>query len=162
MSDDKVSMQLIIDRMQKADLPQILAIEQESFPSPWTLGMFKKELESRHSRCLCARIDIEDKRVAIAYIIFWLVAGEAHLHNLAVDKEYRGQGIASHLMEAMKTIAGENDVLFQTLEVRASNVEAIKLYQKYGFVVQGVRPLYYSDTHEDALIMWADINPVGD
>jgi ribosomal-protein-alanine N-acetyltransferase len=157
MSHHKVPMQVIIDRMQRTDLPQILAIEQESFPSPWTLGMFRKELESSHSRCLCARINIEGKRVAIAYIIFWLVAGEAHLHNLAVDKEYREQGIASQLMEAMRKIARQNEIVTQTLEVRESNKEAIKLYQKYGFVVKGTRPLYYSDTHEDALIMWADV-----
>jgi ribosomal-protein-alanine N-acetyltransferase len=158
MSDKKITMRVNIDLMQKADLPQILAIEQESFPSPWTLGMFKKELVSAHSRCLCAWIDVEEKRVVTAYIIFWLVAGEAHLHNLAVDKEYRGQCIASQLMEAMRKIAKQNQVVTQTLEVRESNKEAIKLYRKYGFVVKGTRPLYYTDTKEDALIMWADVD----
>jgi len=91
-----------------------------------------------------------------------LIIDEAHLHNLAVRREYRKQGIASRLMEAMNNIAGENEMIFQTLEVRASNVDAIKLYRKCGFVVKGVRPLYYSDTHEDALIMWADINAVSE
>jgi ribosomal-protein-alanine N-acetyltransferase len=60
-------------------------------------------------------------------------------------------------MEAMAEIAGKNEITEQTLEVRKSNTEAIKLYEKCGFVVKGIRPLYYTDTHEDALIMWADI-----
>ncbi|MFA5321810.1 MAG: ribosomal protein S18-alanine N-acetyltransferase [Smithella sp.] len=157
MSDKKVSLPVIIELMKKADLAEILAIEQESFPSPWTLGMFKRELENAHSRCLCARINYEEKSIVTAYIVFWLVADEVHLHNLAVDKEYRKQGLAFQLMEAMKEIARQNQVVAQTLEVRESNSEAIKLYRKCGFVVKGIRPLYYTDTNEDALIMWADI-----
>lgn len=157
MFDKKVSSRVTIDLMKKTDLPEILAIEGESFPTPWTVGMFKRELESAHARCLCARRNSEDQSVVAAYIIFWLIANEVHLHNLAVDKEYRGQGLAFALMEAMKEIAVKNEVIVQTLEVRESNTEAIKLYRKCGFVVKGVRPLYYTDTHEDALIMWADI-----
>jgi Acetyltransferases len=57
----------------------------------------------------------------------------------------------------MKEIAGKNEITAQTLEVRESNIEAIKLYQKCGFVVEGIRPLYYAETHEDALIMWANV-----
>jgi ribosomal-protein-alanine N-acetyltransferase len=106
------------------------------------------------------RINSAGKSVVAAYIIFWLIADEAHLHNLAVRKEYRGQGLAYNLMKAMKEIAGKNEAVAQTLEVRESNTEAIKLYRKCGFVVKGIRPLYYKDTSEGALIMWADINPV--
>ncbi|MEN6423211.1 MAG: ribosomal protein S18-alanine N-acetyltransferase [Smithella sp.] len=160
MSDKKNSLPVIIDRMLITDLPEILAIEQESFHSPWTVGMFKRELENAHSRCFCARLNFEDKSIVAAYIVFWLVADEVHLHNLAVDKEYRRQGLAFQLMEAMKEIAGQNQVVTQTLEVRESNTEAIKLYRKCGFVVKGVRPLYYTDTKEDALIMWADVSSV--
>lgn len=159
---DKVSMPVTIDRMKKADLPEIIAIERESFTPPWTVGMFKHEMESEHSRCLCARINASDKSAVAAYIIFWLIADEVHLHNLAVGKKYRRQGIAWTLMEAMKKIGGKNEALVQTLEVRESNIEAINLYQKCGFVVKGVRPLYYVDTREDALIMWADINFAGE
>jgi len=157
MSSEKVFPQVTIDLMDKADLPEIMAIERESFASPWTAGMFAKEIDSAHSMCLCVRINSEDKSIVGAYIIFWLVADEAHLHNLAVKKEYRSQGLAFGLMEAMNQIAGVNKITSQTLEVRESNNEAIKLYQKCGFVVKGVRPLYYTDTCEDALIMWADV-----
>ena len=158
MSERKNSSLITIDQMKQSDLPAILAIEQESFPSPWTIGMFERELESSHSRCLCVRIHDDDQTVVAAYIIFWLVADEAHLHDLAVEKKYRKKGLALMLMETMKDIARQNEVLLQTLEVRESNTEAIKLYRKCGFVVKGVRPLYYTDTREDALIMWADVN----
>jgi ribosomal-protein-alanine N-acetyltransferase len=159
MSYEKVAPQVIIDLMNNTDLPEVLDIERESFPSPWTEGMFTRELNSTHSVCLAARVNIEEKIVIVAYIIFWLVANEVHLHNLAVKKEYRRQGLAFKLMETMTEIAGENEITDQTLEVRKSNTEAIKLYQKCGFVVKGIRPLYYTDTHEDALIMWADMKP---
>ena len=157
MSYEKVAPQVIIDLMNNTDLPEVLDIERESFPSPWTEGMFTRELNSTHSVCLVARVNIEEKIVIVAYIIFWLVANEVHLHNLAVKKEYRRQGLAFYLMEAMAEIAGKNEIKEQTLEVRKSNTKAIKLYEKCGFVVKGMRPLYYTDTHEDALIMWADI-----
>jgi len=153
----KNASKVTIDLMDKADLPEILAIEQESFPSPWTVGMFTRELNSSHSVCLAARINVEEKSVIVAYIIFWLIIDEVHLHNLAVKKENRRQGLAFKLMETMAEIAGKNEITDQTLEVRESNIEAIKLYEKCGFVVKGIRPLYYTDTHEDALIMWADV-----
>jgi len=157
MSYKKVFSRVTIDLMNNTDLPEVLDIERESFPSPWTEGMFTRELSSTHSVCLDARVNVEEKSVIVAYIIFWLVADEVHLHNLAVKKEYRRRGLAFNLMETMKEIAGKNEITDQTLEVRKSNTEAIKLYQKCGFVVKGIRPLYYTDTHEDALIMWADI-----
>ena len=158
MSCKKVFPLVTIDLMNKTDLPEVLDIERESFSSPWTEGMFTRELNSTHSVCLAARINVEGKSViVVAYIIFWLVADEVHLHNLAVKKEYRRQGLAFYLMEAMAEIAGKNEIKEQTLEVRKSNTKAIKLYEKCGFVVKGIRPLYYTDTHEDALIMWADI-----
>ena len=159
MSCEKDAFKVTIDLMDKTDLSEVLDIERESFPSPWTEGMFSRELGSTHSMCLAARINVEENSVIVAYIIFWLVADEVHMHNLAVKKEYRRQGLAFNLMEAMAEIAGKNEIKEQTLEVRKSNTEAIKLYEKCGFVVKGIRPLYYADTHEDALIMWADIKP---
>ena len=160
MSCKKVLPQVTIDLMNKTDLQEVLAIERDSFPSPWTEGMFTRELANTHSVCLAARINVEDKSIVVAYIIFWLVADEVHLHNLAVKKEYKRQGLAYNLMGTMAEIAEKNEITEQTLEVRKSNIEAIKLYEKCGFVVKGIRPLYYADTHEDALIMWADIHPV--
>ena len=156
MSSKQADPQVIIDLMQRADLPEILAIEKESFSSPWTVGMFTEELENKLAQCLVIRITDKGKSVISAYIIFRLIADEAHLHNLAVKKESKRQGLAQILMETMKDIAMQVGICARTLEVRETNKEAISLYRKCGFVVKGRRPLYYTDTHEDALIMWAD------
>ena len=142
--------------MKTTDFPEILAIERESFSAPWTEGMFLDELRIRHAQCLVVKAEIDGKTVVAAYIIFWLVAGEAHLHNLAVKREFRKQRLAFNLMQLMKDIAKQVGITRLTLEVRASNTEAIQLYRKCGFVVKGRRPNYYADTHEDALVMWAE------
>ena len=155
MSSKRADPQVTIDLMQKADLQEILAIEKVSFASPWTAGMFTEELENKLAQCLVIRINYEGKSVVGAYIIFRLIADEAHLHDLAVKNEYKRQGLAQSLMEVMKNIAMQVGIGARTLEVRESNKEAISLYLKCGFVVKGRRPLYYTDTHEDALIMWA-------
>jgi ribosomal-protein-alanine N-acetyltransferase len=159
MSCEKDAPQVTLDLMREADLPEILAIENESFPLPWPAAMFIKELNNANAQCLTARVNFGPKSVLGAYIIFWIVADEAHLHNLAVKKEFRRQSLAFHLLKAMQEIARQVGIRAQTLEVRQSNTAAIKLYEKCGFVVKGIRPLYYPETHEDALIMWADVKP---
>ena len=155
MSSKKADPQVTIDLMGRADLFEILAIEKVSFTSPWTAGMFAEELENKLAQCLVIRINDEGKSILGAYIIFRFIADEAHLHNLAVKNEFKRQGLAKSLMETMKNIAAQVGICARTLEVRESNKEAINLYLKCGFVVKGRRPLYYTDTHEDALIMWA-------
>ena len=143
--------------MSVDDLVQVLAIEKESFPAPWSQNMFIQEINSSYSRGLVAKLGGElDKDVA-GYIIYLLVAGEAHLHNFAVRSDLRSRGIGWELMKAMFDHSHAEGVTQATLEVRPANKAAIKLYEKFGFVVKGVRPLYYSDTGEDALIMWADV-----
>lgn len=150
-------MQVVIDLMGKKDLPEILAIEKESFTSPWTEGMFLDELKVAHAQCLVARLSHDNKSTIGGYMIFWIIADEAHLHNIAVKKEFRRQGLAHGFMNIMREISKQAGVKSQTLEVRESNAGAINLYRRCGFVVKGRRPLYYTDTHEDALIMWADV-----
>lgn len=159
MSCEKDAPQVTLDLMRERDLPEILAIENESFPLPWTAAMFIKELNNTNAQCLTARVNFGGKSVLAAYIIFWIVADEAHLHNLAVKKEFRRQSLAFNLLKAMREIARQIGIRAQTLEVRPSNTAAIKLYEKCGFVVKGIRPFYYPETHEDALIMWADVAP---
>ena len=146
--------QVSVDLMKKDDLPEILAIERASFSLPWTEGMFLDEIRTTHAQCLVVKIDIEDKVIIAAYIIFWIVADEVHLHNLAVRNEFRRQGLASNLMRLMKDITAQVGDMRHTLEVRASNDPAINLYRKCGYVVKGRRPQYYTDTREDALVMW--------
>lgn len=156
MSSENKKMQIKVDLMRVEDLPSILAIERESFVTPWTEGMFLGELRARHSQCLVIKSEIEGQELIAAYIIFWFVADEVHLHNLAVRKDFRRQGLAFTMMQLMKEVATQAGIKSQTLEVRESNDEAITLYRKCGFVVKGKRPLYYTDTREDALVMWAE------
>jgi [ribosomal protein S18]-alanine N-acetyltransferase len=157
MCSENKTMQVAIDLMGKTDLPEIMAIEKESFISPWSEGMFKDELKVPHSQCLVARINKDEKSVIGGYLIFWIVADEAHLHNLAVKKEFRRQGLARQFMEIMKEISKQVGLKSETLEVRESNAKAINLYQKCGFIAKGRRPLYYTDSQEDAIIMWAEV-----
>ena len=142
--------------MKKEDLHEILAIERLSFPTPWTEGMFLDELRTEHAQCLVVKIEMNGNVMIVAYIIFWFVADEVHLHNLAVKSEFRRQGLAYSMMNLMKGIAAQAGIKRQTLEVRESNRGAINLYRKCGFVVKGKRPQYYTDTYEDALVMWAE------
>ena len=156
MSSENTMQFVSVDLMKKDDLPEILAIEQEAFPTPWTEGMFLDELRTNHAQCLSIKTEVAGKTFIAAYIIFWFVADEVHLHNLAVRKEFRRQGLGYNLMHLMKDIAAQVGIERQTLEVRESNQRAINLYRKCGFVVKGKRPQYYTDTREDALVMWAE------
>jgi len=156
MSSENITQQVSVDLMKVSDLPEVLEIERVSYPTPWTERMFLDEMKTRQAQCLVAKVEIDGKSVVGAYIIFWLVADEVHLHNLAVRNELRRQGLAFNLMKLMKDIGRQIGATRQTLEVRESNTRAINLYRKCGFVVKGRRPLYYTDTQEDALIMWAE------
>ena len=154
MSSDS-DIRVDVDLMRTGDLDEILDIERESFQTPWTRGMFLDELRVAHAQCLVVRAEMSGQTLIAGYIIFWMVAGEAHLHNLAVRKEFRRQGLACNLMHLMKDIAAGAGIEKQTLEVREKNSAAIELYRKCGFVVKGRRPKYYADSQEAALIMWA-------
>ncbi|PKN88764.1 MAG: ribosomal-protein-alanine N-acetyltransferase [Deltaproteobacteria bacterium HGW-Deltaproteobacteria-1] len=156
MSSEDTQHQVSVDLMKKEDLQEILAIERLSFPTPWTEGMFLDELRTEHAQCLVVKIEMNGETMIAAYIIFWFVADEVHLHNLAVRSEFRRQGLAYSMMNLMNGIAEQAGIKRQTLEVRESNVGAINLYRKCGFVVKGKRSHYYTDTREDALVMWAE------
>jgi len=133
-------------------------IEKESFLSPWSAGLFARELESSLSVCLAARLHGAAETLLVGYIIFWMILDEIHLHNLAVGKKYRRRGIAERLLQSMQDMAAKNGLTALTLEVRESNDAAIHLYQKHGFIVKGIRPHYYTDTDENALIMWTNVS----
>jgi [ribosomal protein S18]-alanine N-acetyltransferase len=97
---------------------------------------------------------VPDPRYYIAgFSGIWMMAGEAHVTNIAVRQEYRGRGLGEYLLLATYDLAQSQNASFMTLEVRASNIVAQGLYNKYGFVEMGVRKGYYLDNHEDAVIM---------
>jgi ribosomal-protein-alanine N-acetyltransferase len=140
---------LEIRRLTYADLPQVIAIERRAFPTPWSLAMFVLELSKPSGICLVA---LRDDRVAgylvcSRYDIVW------HVMNVAVDPVQRRLGIATALLENLFALADKPGEQY-TLEVRTSNDAAIALYEQFGFESAGVRPGYYHDNKEDALIMW--------
>ncbi len=139
---------LTVRSLGYSDLPQVIAIERRAFASPWSLSMFVLELSKPSGVCLAA---IEGKRV-VGYLVCARYADVWHLMNIAVDPVVRRQGIATALLEQMLERAGRDESF--TLEVRPSNGAAITLYEKFGFRSAGMRRRYYSDTGEDAVIMW--------
>ncbi|MBW6486445.1 MAG: ribosomal protein S18-alanine N-acetyltransferase [Syntrophobacterales bacterium] len=146
-----------IDGCLAKDIDEIMVIERDSFSSPWSAPLFRQELANPVSRVLVARLVGEGARNIVGYIVYWLVADELHLQKIAIHRDLRRHGFASRLLqEAIKSSAAANTQR-ATLEVRGSNLPALKLYDKFGFSVKGVRPRYYGDTKEDALIMWADL-----
>jgi len=147
----------VIGECEGADIPDLAAIERDSFRTPWTANMFRQERSCPVSRILVARNSKKPGRPVTGYIVYWLVADEFHLQKIAVKTEFREKGTASGLMAEALAEAGRKGCLRATLEVRRSNAAALHLYEKFGFAVKGVRPKYYDDTGEDALIMWADL-----
>jgi [ribosomal protein S18]-alanine N-acetyltransferase len=131
-----------------SDLPQVIAVERRSFPTPWSLAMFVLELSKPSDVCLAA---LEGRRL-LAYVICARYADVWHIMNIAVDPAARRRGIASALLEALFERAGQEESY--TLEVRPSNGGAIALYERFGFRSAGTRRRYYRDTGEDAVIMW--------
>ncbi|MBW2675077.1 MAG: ribosomal protein S18-alanine N-acetyltransferase [Deltaproteobacteria bacterium] len=148
----ETALDIEIRDMEVDDLNDVLVIERASFPTPWSRGIFLGEAEHPFCHDLVALVE---GRIA-GYICFAIVCDEIHLRNLAVHQDWKRRGVASMLLSRMITISSAEEARYSTLEVRRSNGAALELYKRFGFVVEGVRPFYYSDTNEDALIMWAD------
>jgi ribosomal-protein-alanine N-acetyltransferase len=141
---------LVIEPMQLADLEAVHRIELASFSSPWPANAYRSELETnRLASYLVARIDGE----IVAYGGMWLMVDEAHITTFAVHPTWRRQKIGERLLLAFLDLAVARQAREATLEVRLSNISARRLYEKYGFRPVGLRPRYYSDDGEDALIM---------
>jgi ribosomal-protein-alanine N-acetyltransferase len=144
---------LVVAEMTAEDIPAVHAIESASFPTPWPPYAFRQELETnRLARYLVVR---GGERV-IAYAGIWLMVDEAHVTTFAVLPAYRRRGIGGLLLVELMELSADLGAVVCTLEVRLSNTGARKLYQEFGFKPVGVRPRYYNDNGEDALIMTTD------
>jgi ribosomal-protein-alanine N-acetyltransferase len=139
--------------MTVEDIPDVHEIERQSFPVPWPAYAFRQEIETnRLARYLVARVGDE----TVAYGGIWLMVDEAHVTTFAVMPAWRRHGVGARLMFDLMRVAAEVGASVATLEVRLSNAAARALYQRFGFRPVGVRPRYYSDNGEDALIMTTD------
>lgn len=144
-------MDYIFRKMLASDIEAVYIIECKSFPTPWSIESFYKEINENR---LAHYYVVEESGKIIAYGGMWNVVGESHITNIAVLPECRGKGIGNILVKNMIDAAISMENVSMTLEVRVSNESAIKLYEKHGFERSGVRPKYYKENNEDALIMW--------
>ncbi|HVM29672.1 MAG TPA: ribosomal protein S18-alanine N-acetyltransferase [Candidatus Limnocylindrales bacterium] len=136
--------------MTVRDLDEVQAVERASFAVPWPAYALRQEIETnRLARYLVVRAGEQ----VVGYAGVWLMADEAHVTTFAVLPEWRRRGLGGRLMVAVMRLAEEVGARVVTLEVRLSNVAAQRLYQRFGLRPVGVRPRYYSDNNEDALIM---------
>jgi [ribosomal protein S18]-alanine N-acetyltransferase len=141
-----------IRRLTYADLPQVVAIERRAFTSPWSLAMFVLELSKTSGICLAAEIPAGPEPELGGYLICSRYDTVWHVMNVAVDPTQRRRGIATAMIESLLSRVERDAQL--TLEVRRSNANAIRLYERFGFRSAGVRRRYYADNGEDALVMW--------
>ena len=135
------------------DIPSVVEIEKESFATPWTTEAFEHELtKNDHANYVVAVYEGE----VIGHCGMWIVVDECHITNVAVRKHLRGNGIGEALMKESIALCIEKEVRLMTLEVRMSNITAQNLYRKLGFQDGGIRKNYYTDDHEDGLVMWVE------
>jgi [ribosomal protein S18]-alanine N-acetyltransferase len=141
---------LLIRPMTVDDLASVQLIERASFTTPWPPQAYRQELESnRLAAYLVGLIGGE----VVAYGGIWLMVDEAHITTFAVHPRYRRRRIGERLLLSLLDLSLDRHAREATLEVRLSNLAARRLYEKYGFRPVGIRPRYYSDNGEDALIM---------
>ena len=136
--------------MTEADIPALVAIEAQSFYDAWNENMLRNEIANE----LTTYLVMECAGKLVGYAGFWLVAGEAQITRVAVTDAERGQGYGTRLTAALVSKAWELGAEAITLEVRESNIAAQKAYLTCGFASEGIRPNYYEDNHENAVIMW--------
>jgi len=144
---------IVVDRMTVDDLIAVHVIERESFSTPWPAQAYREEIE--HNR-LAHYIVARSGNSIVGFAGIWLLVDEAHITTFATRSAWRRQGIGERLLAALLDLALARGAKEATLEVRPSNIPAKRLYEKFGFKVVGVRPRYYSDNNEDALIMTTD------
>lgn len=143
-----------IDPMRPEDLERVLQIEARSFSLPWTAEMFLAERErTDKGEVFVARAADEGDAEVVGYLCLWLIAGEVHINNIAVDPVRRRRGVGARLVCFAVDWARRHQAGRITLEVRASNHGAQALYRQFGLRAAGTRRNYYEKPREDALIM---------
>ena len=143
---------LEIRRLRPQDVPDIMEIESVSFGRHhWSEESFYNEMNNQVGRYY-ALIHTDINKL-VGYLGFWLIADESHITTVAVKPEYRGNALGELLIGHCLDRCAQHTIHWVTLEVRVSNYSAQNLYYKYGFASLGIRPKYYQDNQEDALIM---------
>lgn len=140
--------------LKEEDIDQILKIEELSFATPWTRQSFENELKLNQ---FAVYLVLEKEGQILGYCGMWLIVDEAHITNIAVLPEFRGQKLGEAILRMIMEVAKKKGAKTMTLEVRVSNTVAQSLYRKLGFMNGGIRKNYYTDNYEDALVMWVTL-----
>lgn len=138
-----------IEKMTSGHLDDVYIIETECFSHPWSKQSLEEELNNETSLFLVAKEENE----VIGYIGMSIVIDEGYIFNVAVRESYRNKGVATALINELVTYGKKNNFSFITLEVRESNLPAISLYSKFGFIKAGERKDYYSNPKENAILL---------
>lgn len=141
---------MIIRQMEFNDIKKVCKIERACFSDPWSPFSFENELANNHATYAVVAVGEE----ILGYGGMHVILDEGHITNMAVCPQFRRQNVADALLGWLCNFAGQKGVLALTLEVRASNVAALKLYEKHNFKAEGIRKEYYRNPKEDAVIMW--------
>ena len=145
-----------IRRMAKEDIARAIHIERLSFPNPWSSNIFFVELEKED---FAFYYIMEYQHSLVAYGGYWKIKNEAHLVTFAVHPSFRRKGLGSQLLQHLLKKIEKQNLDKVTLEVRSSNSTAQRFYQEFGFKRIAIRPQYYIDTDEDAIVYWKILHP---
>jgi ribosomal-protein-alanine N-acetyltransferase len=147
-------------KMEPTDVPAVVELERAIFGDPWPEAAFIREIDEIRTSWPRVALDPETGEI-VAYLIGWFIADEAHLANIAVSPRSRRQGLAQQLLDELIEEGRRRDARFILLEVRRSNRAAKAFYGKNGFYPVTVRPRYYRDNAEDAIVMVKPLKPSG-
>jgi [ribosomal protein S18]-alanine N-acetyltransferase len=148
---DEAQLRALVQPMKPADIEAVMDVERLCFRRPWSPKVFLEEIARPHAYVDVIRT-LPDRRL-VGFVNYWLVVDEVHILNVAVHPDARRQGLARRLLEHVLAFGERQRCRLATLEVRRSNTAAQSLYRGFGFLSVGVRPAYYSDDGEDAIVM---------
>lgn len=152
-------MEVKIRKMTAEDVPAAAALERICFSEPWSENVYLQTLANENALYLLA----ENEDGELAGICGLLdILGEGDISNVAVAEPFRRQKVAERMMAELLRQGRERGITAFTLEVRASNEAAIRLYEKFGFICEGRRKRFYREPEEDALILWYRIGEIDD
>lgn len=149
---------VILRKMTRLDLEDVLKVEADSFKKQWTRDMFINELSLENATYYVA---VTPQGEVAGYLGYWKVLDEYHITNVAVHSKFRRKGFAEKLINTMIAKGKEEQIRAITLEVGVSNFGAIALYEKFGFEKAGIRKNYYPEIPDDGLVMWKQIDQKG-
>jgi [ribosomal protein S18]-alanine N-acetyltransferase len=158
MALSKVPQPVAVAPLERADVDAVdavMEIERLSFSAPWSREAIGEELARAWARIEVVR-DQSDGSV-VAFANYWLVADELHILNIATHPRERRRGHATRLLAHMIEVARRHPCRLMTLEVRRSNAAAQRLYRRFAFRAVGVRPNYYAEDQEDAIVMLLEL-----